>query len=160
MDIKRNAGILLAILGLIFIIFPIFSIELVSIIVGLSLLFFGISSVFLGYNMRDQIHAIAIASIITGIIAIVLGFIFIFYIDALAFLASIEFYIVGIIMIVFGITALFSKITRFSTFTSLLVFIMGIVLIALAVTTFTQPIYIAMILGVVLIIEGISMILD
>ena len=50
--------------------------------------------------------------------------------------------------------------TRFSTFTSILVLIMGIVAIALAAFAVSQPIYIAIIIGVVLIIEGIAMILE
>ncbi len=49
---------------------------------------------------------------------------------------------------------------RISAFTSILVLIMGIVAIALAVFALNQPIYIAIIIGVVLIIEGITMIID
>ena len=57
-------------------------------------------------------------------------------------------------------TGLLSKMTRFSTFTSILVLLMGIVAIALAAFAASQPIYIAIIIGIVLIIEGISMILE
>ncbi len=63
-------------------------------------------------------------------------------------------------MIVFGITGLLSKMTRVSTFTSILVLLMGIVLIALAVFALSEPIYIAIIIGIVLIIEGIGLLLD
>lgn len=63
-------------------------------------------------------------------------------------------------MIVFGVTGLISKKNRVSTFTSILVLIMGIIAIALAIFTNNQPIYIAVIIGLVLIIEGISMSLD
>lgn len=137
-----------------------FSSGLVSIIVGLSLLFFGISAVFMGYNMRHSMDMYPKATIIIGIIAIIFGFLFIFYIDALSFLIGIQFYIVGFIMIIFGITGLLSKMTRFSTFTSILVLIMGIITIALAAFALSEPIYVAMIIGIVLIIEGVAMILD
>ena len=160
MGVEKNAGILSVALGLIFIIFPMFSAELVSIIVGLSLLFFGISAAFMGFNMRKQTGYFGIAILIIGIIAIIFGFLFIFYIDALSFLIGLQFYIVGFIMIVFGITGLISKMTRFSTFTSLLILLMGIVAIALAAFAASQPIYIAIIIGVVLIIEGIAMIVE
>lgn len=160
MGVEKNAGILSVVLGLIFIIFPMFSAELVSIIVGLSLLFFGISAAFMGFNMRKQTGYFGIAILIIGIIAIIFGFLFIFYIDALSFLIGLQFYIVGFIMIVFGITGLLSKMTRFSTFTSILVLLMGIVAIALAAFATSQPIYIAIIIGIVLIIEGIAMILE
>lgn len=63
-------------------------------------------------------------------------------------------------MIVFGITGLISKLTRVSKFSSILVLIMGIVLIALAVFALNNPIYIAIVIGVVLIIEGVGLILE
>lgn len=149
------------ILGLIFIIFPMFSADLISIIVGLSLLYFGICTAFMGFSMRrDFDNTIPNITIIIGIIAIIFGFLFLFYIDAISFITGIQFYIVGFIMIVFGITGLISKMNRISAFTSILVLIMGIIAIALAVFALNQPIYIAIIIGVVLIIEGITMIID
>ena len=160
MSVEKSAGILSVIIGLIFIIFPMFSAGLVSVIVGLSLLFFGISAAFMGFNMRKEMGGFALATIIIGLIAIIFGFLFIFYIDALSFLIGLQFYIVGFIMIVFGVTGLLSKMTRFSTFTSILVLIMGIISIALAIFALNQPIYIAIIIGIVLIIEGITMLLD
>ena len=147
-----------------------FSSDLISIIVGLSLLYFGICTAFMGFNMkRDFDNTIPNITIIIGIIAIIFGFLFLFYINALSFITGIQFYIVGFIMIVFGITGLISKMNRISAFTSILVLIMGIVAIALAIFivaialaifALNQPIYIAIIIGVVLIIEGITMILD
>ena len=92
MFINRTAGILSIILGLIFMIFPMFSSDFISIIVGLSLLFFGISSVFMGWNMRNDLDRFSTAFIIIGIIAIIFGFLFIFYIDALSFLVGLQFY--------------------------------------------------------------------
>ena len=160
MGINKSAGIISIILGLIFIIFPMFSSELISIIVGLSLLFFGISTAFLGINMRQTFNTIAIATIIIGIMAVIFGFLFIFYIDALSFLVGIQFYLVGFIMILFGITGALSKMSRVSAFTSILVLLMGIISIALAIFALNEPIYIAMIIGAVLIIEGVTLILS
>ena len=153
------AGLISIILGLIFIVFPMFSSELVSIIVGLSLLFFGISSAFMGWNMRSDYNSFSTAFIIIGIIAIIFGFLFIFYIDALSFLIGLQFYIVGFIMIIFGVAGLLSKMTNISTFTSILVLIIGIIAIALAVFSLNQPIYIAILIGIVLIIEGVNLFL-
>lgn len=159
MAINRIAGLISIILGLIFIVFPMFSSGLVSIIVGLSLLFFGISSAFMGWNMRSDHNAFSTAFIIIGIIAIIFGFLFVFYIDALSFLIGLQFYIVGFIMIIFGVAGLLSKMTRISTFTSILVLIMGILAIALAAFALSEPIYIAIIIGIVLIIEGVNLFL-
>lgn len=159
MEVNKGAGILSIVLGIIFILFPMFSSGLISVIVGLSLLFFGISSAFMGYNMRNDFNSFSTASIIIGIIAIIFGFLFIFYIDALSFLIGIQFYIVGFIMIIFGISGLISKMTRVSTFSSILVLIMGIVAIALAAFAVSEPVYIAIIIGICLIIEGVALML-
>ncbi len=160
MEVNKGAGILSIVLGLIFILFPMFSSGLVSVIVGLSLLFFGISSVYLGYNMRNEFDLYSKTTIIIGIIAIIFGFLFIFYIDALSFLIAIQFYIVGFIMIIFGISGLISRMGPISTFTSILVLIMGVIAIALAAFSINQPVYIAIIIGIVLIIEGVALILS
>ena len=159
--INRTAGILSIILGIIFIVFPMFSSQLVSIIVGLSLLFFGISSAFMGWEMRTPYtNTFSTIAIIIGILAIIFGFLFIFYIDALSFLIGIQFYLVGFIMIIFGITGMISKMNATSTFSSLLVLIMGIIAIVLAAFAISEPIYIAIIIGIVLIIEGVALILS
>ena len=160
MEVNKGAGILSIVLGLIFILFPMFSSGLVSVIVGLSLLFFGISSVYLGYNMRNEFDLYSKTTIIIGIIAIIFGFLFIFYIDALSFLIAIQFYIVGFIMIIFGISGLISRMGSICTFTSILVLIMGVIAIALAAFSINQPVYIAIIIGIVLIIEGVALILS
>lgn len=159
MESEKFAGIFSIILGLIFILFPMFSSTLVSVIVGLSLLFFGITMTFFGISMRNSVSKLPIITIVIGIITILLGFAFIFYLDAISFLVGFQFYIVGFIMIVFGITGLISKVNRISAFTSILVLLMGIVSIALAVFALNQPIYIAIIIGIVLIIEGASFLL-
>ena len=156
METTRMAGILSIVLGLIFIIFPMFSAGLVSVIVGLSLLFFGISAAFLGWNMRNEVENVSSLIILAiGILAIIFGFLFIFYIDALSFLIGLQFYIVGFIMIIFGIAGLLSNVSRTSIFSSVLVLIMGILAIGIAIFTIEQPIYIAIIIGIALIIEGI-----
>lgn len=96
-------------------------------------------------------------ALIIGIIAVIFGFLFLFYIDALPFLVSIQFYIVGFIMIIFGITGFLSRVNNISNFTSILVFLMGIVAIALAIFAQSQPIFITMVLGAVLIFEGLGL---
>lgn len=160
MDNQKAAGIFFLVLGLIFILFPMFSSELVSIIVGLSLVFFGISAAFMGYTLKDRQKEVAITIILIGIISIILGLLFIFYINAISFLVAFQFYIVGFIMIIFGIAGLVSKVSRISNFTSILVLLMGIVAIALGVFAGENPIFLAIVIGIVLIIEGIAYLLD
>ena len=160
MGINKGAGILFLILGLIFIIFPVFSSEFVSIIVGLSLLFFGISAALMGFSMRRDIGYIGIATMIIGIIAIIFGFLFIFYIDAMSFIIGVQFYLVGFLMILFGVTGLLSNRSHVSAFTSVLILLMGILAIVLAIFSLNEPIYIAIIIGLVLVIEGVTLMLS
>jgi uncharacterized membrane protein HdeD (DUF308 family) len=157
MESNKGMGLFSIILGLIFIIFPMISEEVVSIIIGLSLLFFGISAIFTGFDMKkyaNNTHANLF--IVIGIIVAILGFLFIFYIDALSFLVGIQFYLIGFILIIFGIAGLLSRPgTLLSLLTSILVIIMGIFAVALAAFAMAQPIYIAIIIGIILIIEGL-----
>ena len=155
-NVEKTAGLTTIILGLICIIFPMFSSEFVSIIVGLSLLFFGISTAFMGYNMRYDMDASSKVLLVIGIISVILGILFLFFINALSFLVSIQLYIVGFIMLVFGISGLITRMNTASLLTSILVLVMGIVSLALAVFSLNEPIYIAIIMGVGLVIEGVS----
>ncbi|WP_462315331.1 DUF308 domain-containing protein [Methanobrevibacter sp.] len=156
MDSNKGMGLFSIILGLIFIIFPMISESLISIIIGFSLLFFGISAAYTGWDMKKYANNMyANLFIAIGIIAAIFGFLFIFYIDALSFLIGIEFYLIGFILIIFGIAGLLSRAGTVSLLTSILVIVMGIIAIALAAFAMAQPIYIAIILGVILIIEGL-----
>ena len=161
MDEYKTMGFLSIILGLVFMIFPMFSAELISIIVGLTLLFFGISAIFTGFNIRDGIdNTFSNILIIIGVIVTILGFAFIFYIDALSFLVGLQFYILGFIMIFFGISGLISKMNGATLASSLVILIMGIISVVLAAFAMTQPVYIAVIIGIVLVAEGIILLIS
>lgn len=160
MDFEKTEGMIFIILGLIFILFPMFSAELVSILIGLSLVFFGISAAILGYKMEPRMHYFKITSIIIGIISILLGLLFIFYINAISFIVAYVFYIVGFIMIVFGITGLMAKVDKVSKFTSILVLLMGILTIAIGVFAGNNPMYLTIIIGIVLLLEGVAYLLE
>ena len=79
MESNQISGLLSIILGLIFIICPIFSTAFLSIIIGLSLVFFGLASILAGFKA---------ANIIVGILAILVGLIFVFNITALSFISD------------------------------------------------------------------------
>ena len=159
MDLNKIARIIFVILGLIFIIFPMFSAGLVSVIIGLSLLFFGIASIVNALSVWNMMTPFSIVNLIIGIIAIIFGILFIFFIDALSFLTGLSFYIVGFIMILFGIIGLISE-SKLSKTTSLIILLIGIIAFALAVFAIEQPIYVAILIGLGLIIEGAKFFLD
>ncbi|WP_407413743.1 DUF308 domain-containing protein [Methanobrevibacter sp.] len=158
MDLEKIFGILFIILGLIFIIFPVFSAESVSIIVGLSLLFFGFACIVNGFSIRNM-STFSKINIVVGIIAIIFGILFIFAINALPFLVGFQFYIIAFILIFCGIVGIISKSTLSKT-TSLLILVMGIIAIVLAAYSITEPIYAAILIGLCLIIQGVRFYLD
>lgn len=160
MDNEKVAGIFYLVVGLIFILFPMFSAELVSIIVGLSLVVLGISIALTGYNLRGMQKEVPIIVIIIGIITIIIGLLFIFYVNAISFIVAIQFYVVGFIMIILGICGLLTKTGRMTNFSSILFILMGIIAIALGMFSGDNPIFLAILIGVVLVIEGVAFLLN
>ncbi|WP_405307326.1 DUF308 domain-containing protein [Methanobrevibacter sp.] len=150
MESNKISGILSVILGLIFIIFPIFSTAALSILIGISLVFFGIILILTGFTA---------VNIVIGILSIIVGLVFAFNISALSFLLGLQFYVIGLILILAGIVGLISD-TKTSKIASVLVIILGIISFALGGFSIGQPMFAAVLIGVALIIEGISLYLE
>lgn len=149
MEPNKIAGIMSIILGLIFLVFPFIGIATVSILIGISLMLFGIVLIIAEFKA---------VNIIVGILAIIVGLIFISNIAALSFVLGLEFYIVGILLIFAGVAGLIS--TGSSKIISALMIVLGIISFALGAISFEQPIFAAVILGVALIVEGIGLFMD
>ncbi|MBR0473134.1 MAG: DUF308 domain-containing protein [Methanosphaera sp.] len=149
MEQNKVTGILSIILGLIFIIFPIISTGTISIMMGLSLLFFGLALIFTDFSARN---------LLIGIIAIIFGLLFMFSINGLSFIIGLQFYIIGIIMIAAGISGIVSP--GMSKLTSIMIILLGIIQFALAGLSMAQPLYAAILIGLSLIIQGISVYLN
>ena len=150
MESNKIYGILSLILGLIFIIFPIFSTAFTTILIGISLIFFGIAlilSEFLAFN------------IIIGILAVIFGLIFATNIAALAIFTGLQFYIIGAIMILAGITGLISG-SQISKVASILIILLGIVSFALGGLSLGNPLFATILIGVGLIVQGIRLYME
>ncbi|WP_406536385.1 DUF308 domain-containing protein [Methanobrevibacter sp.] len=150
MEPNKISGILSILLGLIFIIFPVFSTATLSIFIGLSLVFFGIALIISGFSA---------VNIIIGILAIIVGLVFVFNISALSFIFGIQFYIIGILLILGGIVGLLSD-SGVSKIASVLIIILGIISFALGGFSIDQPLFAVILIGVALIIEGIGLYLE
>lgn len=150
MEANKISGILSIILGLIFVICPIFSTAALSILIGISLVFFGIALILTGFTAFN---------IIIGILAIIVGIIFASNIAALSFLLGLQFYIIGIVMILAGIVGLISS-SQISKIASVLIIILGIISFALGGFSIDQPLFAAILIGVGLIIQGVRLYLE
>jgi uncharacterized membrane protein HdeD (DUF308 family) len=150
MERNQISGILSIILGLIFIICPIFSTAALSILIGLSLVFFGIAIILSGFSAFN---------IIIGILAIIVGLVFTFNITALSVLFGLQFYVIGIILILAGIVGIISD-SQISKIASVLIIILGIVSFALGGFSIDQPLFAAVLIGIALIIQGIRLYME
>ncbi len=150
MERNQISGILSIILGLIFIICPIFSTAALSILIGLSLVFFGIAIILSGFSAFN---------IIIGILAIIVGLVFAFNITALSVLFGLQFYVIGILLILAGIVGIISD-SQISKIASVLIIILGIVSFALGGFSIDQPLFAAVLIGIALIIQGIRMYME
>ena len=155
MDYKKLFGILFIILGIIFAVYPLYSAQAVSWIAGICLIAFGFASIIDGFSVWSMIAHVSLLDILLGICAIVLGLLFIYEIDALSFLVAYQFYLIAFILIFVGIFGIFFALDTISRLISVLILILGIVAVYLAFASIAQPLYVTIIVGICLIMEGI-----
>ena len=153
MNREKIIGLLYIILGLLLIIYPIFSSALLSIIIGFAMVCFGMSAICMGFLFTEN-SSYTYLSMIVGFISLIFGLIFLFFLNALPFLVSLQFYIIGFLMMLYGLLGMIYMKDRKYTILSAISFILGILVVALAVFFATQPILIAILIGVLLIVQG------
>lgn len=156
MDLRKLLGIIFIILGLLFIVYPMYSAAAVSWIAGICLIAFGFASIIDGFSVWSMMAHVSAIKILLGICAILFGILFIYEIDALSFLVGYIFYLIAFVMIFVGIAGIFFGFDSISRLTSVLILILGIVALFLAAFSIAQPLYTAILVGICLIMEGIT----
>lgn len=159
MDFRKILGILFIILGLIFIVYPMYSASVVSLVVGFCLITFGFAELISGFYTWSIIRYIAVSKMILAIIAIMLGIMFLYEIDALSFLVGFKFYIIAFVMIFVGILGLVMESTL-SKLASILILIMGVIAVFLALYSIAEPLYATILVGICLILDGICFVIE
>jgi uncharacterized membrane protein HdeD (DUF308 family) len=132
-----------------------YSAEAVSWIAGICLIAFGFASIIDGFSVWSMMAHVSLLNILLGICAILFGILFIYRIDALSFIVGYLFYLVGFILILVGIFGIVFSFESISRLASVLILILGIVAVYLAFISLAQPLYVAIIVGICLIMEGI-----
>lgn len=155
MDFRKIMGIIFIILGLIFAIYPVYSAEAVSWIAGICLICFGFASIIDGFSVWSMMAHVSLLNILLGIFAILLGLLFIYQIDALSFIVGYKFYFIAFVLILIGLFGIFFAIDTLSRIISVFIVILGFAGIYLAFFSIAQPLYVAIIVGICLIMEGI-----
>lgn len=155
MDFRKVLGILFIILGIIFAVYPMYSSAAVSWIAGICLIVFGFASIIDGFSVWSMMAHASLLNIFLGICAILFGLLFIYKIDALSFLTAYLFFLIAFVLMFSGISGIIFGLGTVSRLTSVLVLILGIVVFYLAFAAIAQPLYVAIIVGICLIMEGI-----
>ncbi|WP_407415532.1 DUF308 domain-containing protein [Methanobrevibacter sp.] len=152
---EKIIGLLYILFGIILIVSPIFSSELLSICIGFSLVCLGLAEMGTGILFIGEFgNSYSILSILVGILSLLFGIMFIFFLNALPFLVSLQFYIIAILMMVYGIMGIFYLDGKYKIY-SAIILILGILNAVLAAFFASQPILIAVLVGVALIVEGV-----
>lgn len=149
-------GILAVILGILVIAFPLFSVFTASVLAGLSIIFLGIWLLVQSFGVWNTSKAGTVAYLILGIIAVVGGIGLFGNILAFSFLASFWLFFAGFFLIIAGIMSLFAKEGTVAKGSGGLGVILGILYILLASYAW-NPYYLAVLIGIWLIIDGIAL---
>ena len=155
MESNKIWAILSIILGLILIIFPMFSSNLISILIGAIVLIFGVGLCYSGIISKEISTAFSSIAAVFGVVMIILGLAFIFGTNALSFLVGLQFYIIGFILIIVSAIGLLGGLPIQKT-SSIITLILGIVILFIAICAANNPILITIILGIALIANGVS----
>jgi uncharacterized membrane protein HdeD (DUF308 family) len=149
-------GILAIILGLLVMVFPLFSVFTASVIAGIGILFLGIWFLIQCFAVWDNSKGASIAYLILGIMALVVGIGLFGNVLAFSFLVSLWLYIAGFFLIISGIMSLFAKDGTMGKGSGALGVILGILYIVLAAYAW-NPLYLALLIGIWLIVDGIAL---
>ena len=160
MENTKSLGIISIILGLIFMLFPVFAGSLTSIIIGLVFIFGGVMLIFSGISSFRESRALGILNIIVGIIVLILGIGFFLNLDAISFIYTFTFYFMGLVFVLTGITGLFTSSQGVSKLGSGLIILFGIVSFIVGGVFHGNVIFSAIFLGVSLLLEGFILLLS
>lgn len=149
-------GILTIILGILVMVFPFISVFTVSVLAGLGILFLGIWLLSLGFGAWAQSKGLGVTYLILGIIAIIVGLALFGNVLALSFLASLWLYLGGFFLIIGGVLGFFARDATLHKGSNALLIIMGILYVILG-TYALNPLYLAIIIGISLVIDGIAL---
>ncbi len=154
---ERNMllGILAIILGILVIAFPLISIFTASVLAGLGILFLGIWLFVKSFDSWTINKGISIMQLILGILAIIVGIGLFGHILIFSALVSFWLYLAGFFLLISGVFSIFGASTANKGAGGLGI-ILGILYIILAFYAF-NPFYLAIIIGIWLIIDGIAL---
>lgn len=150
-------GLLAIILGIIVLAFPLAGLVAASVLTGFVVLMIAIWLLIVGGSQMEVSKSAGILNLILGIIVLVIGIGLLFSPALFAFLTAFLLYLAGLFLIIAGIIALFArKDFKNATWAGLAGIILGVLYIILGTFAF-HPMYLGLLIGVWLVINGILM---
>jgi membrane protein HdeD len=147
------SGILAIILGLLIIAFPMISIFTLDIITGLGLILIGIWLLFMSFESWKSSKAVSILALILGILGIIVGIGIFGKILAFSIFIGLLIYVGGFFLIITGVVALLSG-KGPGRWGGMLGIILGVIYLIIGLYAL-NPLYLAFLIGLFLIISGI-----
>lgn len=151
-------GLLTLILGILVIIFPVFSIFTLSVLTGVAVLFLALWLFLLGVNAWKVSRGAGVLYVVLGILGVILAAALAGNVALFSFLAAFWIYLTGIILIIAGVASLFSREHRAGMVAGLSVVVLGVLYIILGVFV-RNPVFLAWLIGLSLVIDGIGLLL-
>jgi len=149
-------GILAIILGILVIAFPLLSVFTASVLAGFGILFLGIWLLIQSFGVWNVSKAASVLDLILGFLAIIVGIGLFGHILVFTFLASFWLFFAGFFLIISGISSLATRTGAGGKGVGGIGIILGILYIILAMYAL-NPFYLALIIGIWLIIDGIAL---
>ncbi|MGB9936404.1 MAG: DUF308 domain-containing protein [Methanobacterium sp.] len=153
------SGLLAIILGLIVIIFPLLTADIVSIFAGFAVLMIAIWLFIVGILDIEINKTASVLNIILGVLALILGIGLLVNPLIFSFLVGVTLYLAGFFMIASGLVALMDGMKRKYAWAGVLGIILGIIYIILGIYAF-NPVNLGILIGLWLIITGIFKIFE
>ncbi|MGL4670036.1 MAG: DUF308 domain-containing protein [Methanobacteriaceae archaeon] len=160
MEQKSIVGILAIIFGILIMVFPFIGLATLAVIAGVAVLLFGIMLAVEGTHLWAESKALGVAYIILAIIALFLGIQLLGNVFLFTTLSAFYFYIAGFFLMITGIMGIISRNVLMTRGSAALIVVLGILTVILGYLSFLNPIYLAIILGVGLVIDGITTVMD
>ena len=156
---KDLIGILTLILGILLITFPILGTLSLTYLAGVSLILLGIYFFVVGTHIWNANKISSAISIVLGILAVVFGGLVLGNMVLFSFLVSYYLWIVAFLLILTGLNGLITRGSRIGRTSSIILILCGILSLIWGVLAIQNPLYVGVLIGIGLILDGIYFIL-
>ena len=159
MENKMIVGILAIVFGILIMFFPIASQIVLAVIAGIGILIFGIYLLIVGANLWSLSKWTSVSYLILGILGLIVGLMLLGNVFLFDVLVGLYLYIIGFMLLFTGIIGLFSRASMMTKGAAGVMVILGILTVVLGYFALLSPLYVAIILGISLIIDGIAIVI-